>query len=210
MGMPRRWMVVKSGLFILALVPAVGLILGAFTGGLGVNPIETVTRTTGDWALRLLLVTLAVTPLRHLTGWSRLMGLRRMLGLYAFFYASLHLLSYVLLDQFLDWSAIAADIAKRPYITVGVVTYSMLLPLAVTSTRSMQRRLGGRHWQRLHRLAYIAAALGVVHFFLLVKADPREPFIYAGALLLLLGFRLVRHGTKRYSDGGLRTPLDPG
>jgi len=182
----------KIAVFALAVVPAGALVWGALAGALGANPIETITRTTGDWALRFLLITLAVTPLRRLTGWGKIMRLRRMLGLYAFFYASLHLLSYGILDQFLNWSGIWSDIIKRPYITVGVITYALLLPLAITSTRNMQRRLGGKHWQRLHRLIYPAAALAVLHFFLMVKADTREPVLYALLLALLLIFRLRR------------------
>lgn len=191
----------KAGVFLLSLVPAGALLFGALAGELGANPIETITRSTGEWGLRFLLITLAVTPIRLLTGWNRVMGLRRMLGLYAFFYVALHLLSYAVLDQALDWSAIAADILKRPYITVGVLSFLLLLPLAVTSTRAMQRRLGGRRWQRLHRLVYPAAILAVLHFFLLVKADIREPLIYGGLLLLLLALRLLQRNGRTALPG---------
>lgn len=187
-GDSRAWL--KAGVFILSLVPAGGLLFAALAGELGVNPIETIIRTTGDWALRFLLLTLALSPLRRLTGWSGIMSLRRMLGLYAFFYACLHLLGYAVLDQYMDWSAIAADILERPFITVGMLCFLLLVPLAATSTRKMQRRMGGRRWQSLHRLVYVAAVLAVVHFYLMVKADIREPTIYAVVLALLLLLRL--------------------
>jgi sulfoxide reductase heme-binding subunit YedZ len=133
-----------------------------------------------------MLITLAVTPLRRLTGWNGVVSLRRMLGLFAFFYGSLHLLTYVWLDQFFDWAAIVKDVAKRPFITAGFSAYVLLVPLAITSTAGMIRRLGGRTWRRLHRLAYVTAALGVVHYWWLVKADIRPPRNYAIVLGVLL------------------------
>ncbi|MBS1248383.1 MAG: ferric reductase domain protein transrane component domain, partial [Proteobacteria bacterium] len=143
----------------------------------------------GDWSLRFLLLTLAVTPLRRLTGWNGLQRFRRLLGLFAFFYVSLHFGVYLVFDQFFDWRAIVADIAKRPYITVGFAGWLLLIPLAVTSTGGMMKRLG-RNWQGLHRLVYLIGALGVLHYLWLVKADLSEPLLYAGILALLLSYRL--------------------
>lgn len=180
---------IKPLVFTLALAPLAWLFYAALTGHLGVNPIETVTRSLGDWALRFLLLTLAVTPLRKLTGWRWPMRFRRMLGLYAFLYTTLHLSSYVVLDQFFYWPEIWSDIVKRPYITVGMVSFLLLLPLAATSTSGMMRRLG-KNWLRLHRLVYPIAIGGVLHYYMLVKADTREPLVYAAILLVLLLLRL--------------------
>jgi sulfoxide reductase heme-binding subunit YedZ len=174
-----------------ALVPLGRLVVGAPTGGLGANPIEFITRSTGEWTLILLLLTLSVTPLRRLTGLNWLLRLRRMLGLTAFFYGCLHLVTYLWLDQFFDLAAIIRDIVKRPFITAGFIAFVLLVPLAITSTDAMVRRLGGRRWLALHRLAYLATAIGVVHYWWLVKADVREPFYYAVILGLLLGVRLA-------------------
>ncbi|HHH46354.1 MAG TPA: sulfoxide reductase heme-binding subunit YedZ [Thiotrichales bacterium] len=175
--------------FVACLLPAAWLGFAALTDRLGANPIEAVTRGLGDWALRFLLITLAVTPLVRRTGWTWWMRKRRMLGLFAFFYASLHLLGYLWLDQFFDWSEIGRDILKRPFITLGMLSWLLLVPLAATSTRAMMRRLG-RHWKRLHRMIYVIAPLAVVHYFLLVKADWREPLLYLLITLILLGLRL--------------------
>jgi sulfoxide reductase heme-binding subunit YedZ len=172
-----------------ALAPLAHLALGAWQGRLGANPIETITRSTGVWTLRLLIITLAVTPLRRLTGWNGVIRMRRMLGLFTFFYGSLHLLTYVWLDQFFDWQAIARDVVKRPFITAGFSAFMLLVPLAATSTAGMIRRLGGRAWRRLHRLAYVAAALGVVHYWWLVKLDRRPPRNYAIVLGALFAAR---------------------
>lgn len=191
----NRIVLLKLLVFIACLLPLGQLIALAATDALGANPIEAVTRDLGDWALRFLLITLAVTPLRRLTGWSGLMRLRRMLGLFVFFYAGLHLTSYVLLDQFFDWSTIATDILKRPYITVGMGSFIILLILAVTSLRSMQARLGGKRWQRIHRLVYLAGVGAVLHYYWLVKADTRIPIVYGIVLVVLLGLRLP-HRTK--------------
>lgn len=177
--------------FILALVPLVRLAAGAFTGGLGANPIEFITRSTGEWTLILLLVTLTITPLRRLTGMNWLLRLRRMFGLTAFFYGCLHLVTYLWLDQFFDMAAILKDIVKRPFITAGFTAFVLLVPLAITSTDAMVRRLGGRRWLALHRLAYLATAIGVLHYWWLVKADVREPVFYGVILVLLLGMRLA-------------------
>jgi len=183
--------VVKPGVFALCLVPLATILWGWSDGSLGANPIEATTRALGDWALRLLLVTLAVTPVRRLTGWAGVMRLRRMLGLFAFFYAVLHVTSYVALDQFFAWGAIWADIVKRRYITAGMAALLLLIPLAVTSTSGWIKRLGAPAWQRLHRLVYPAAALAVLHYFWMVKADTTQPLIYAAILALLLGWRLA-------------------
>ncbi|MDX2165553.1 MAG: protein-methionine-sulfoxide reductase heme-binding subunit MsrQ [Deltaproteobacteria bacterium] len=180
----------KPAVFAAGLLPLAWLIYGAFTDRLGANPIEYITHLTGDWALRFLLLSLAVTPLRRLFGWNRLINYRRMLGLFAFFYAALHLSTWIGLDHAFDWPRLWADVRKRPYITAGMVAFSCLLPLAITSTRGWIRRLGKR-WTTLHRLAYLAALAAVVHYWWLVKADVRGPGWYALALAVLLGVRLV-------------------
>ncbi len=187
-----RW-VVKPILFVLCLGPLAWLVWDGVTDNLGANPVETVRRYTGYWTLRFVLITLAVTPLRRLTGWHIVIRVRRMLGLFAFFYACLHFVSYIWLDQYFMWDAIIEDILDRPYITVGVASFLLLIPLAITSTNGMVRRLGGRRWQRLHRLVYVIAVLGVIHFLWLVKSDISEPVIYGAILALLLGFRLFWH-----------------
>jgi sulfoxide reductase heme-binding subunit YedZ len=174
---------------LVGLAPFAALVVGAFTDDLGANPIEYITRETGSFALMFLIVTLAVTPLRRITGWHELIRIRRMLGLFAFVYATMHLLTWVVLDQFFAVSDMVEDVVKRPFITAGMATYLMLLPLAVTSNAAMIRRLGGRRWQRLHRLTYFAAIGAVVHFWWLVKADVSEPQRWAAVLTLLLGFR---------------------
>ncbi len=176
-------------MWFLCLLPAVVLVWDAFTDGLGAEPIEAVTHRTGWWGLTLLLVTLAVTPVRRLTGWNRVIQLRRLLGLFAFFYVSLHFLTY-LFDQFFQLEYIIEDVVKRPYITAGFAAYLLLIPLAATSTQGMIRRLGGKRWQRLHRLVYLSAILAVLHFFWLVKADLQRPLLFAAALAVLLAFRL--------------------
>jgi len=181
---------IKATLFVVCLIPAVWLVARFFMDDLGANPIETITHATGDWTLRFLLITLAVTPLRRLTGWHWLIRLRRMLGLYAFFYVMLHFLTYMVLDQFFDGWAIVLDVIKRPYITVGFAAFVLLIPLALTSTNKMVKRLGGKRWQALHRSVYAIALLGVVHYWWLVKADLTEPIIYALVLAVLLGFRV--------------------
>ena len=180
---------IKPIVFLLALGPLVYLAVLAATGGLGVNPIETVTLVTGRWTLRFLLITLAVTPVRRLFRWNQVIQLRRMLGLFAFFYASLHLVTYVVLDQFFHWQTIVEDITKRPFIMAGMGAFLLLTPLAVTSTRGWIRRLG-RNWARLHMLIYPAATLGVVHFVWKVKSDYSSPTRYAVVLAVLLLVRL--------------------
>jgi len=195
----KRWS--KPLLFLFCLLPAAWLLYGAITGHLGANPIEAVTRTLGDWALRFLLITLAITPLRRFSGWGWLLRYRRMLGLYAFFYATLHLLSYIVLDQFFYWPEIWADILKRPYITVGMVSFLLLVPLAVTSTSGWMRRLG-RRWQQLHRLVYLCAIGGVLHYYMLVKADTREPLLYGIILATLLVARLKFSRMLQFASAG--------
>ena len=171
-----------------SLYPLARLAWLTWTGGLGPNPIEAVTHATGDAALILLLVTLGVSPLRKATGWNALAPLRRPLGLFAFFYATLHLLTYVVLDQFFAFAYILDDIRERPYITVGTAAFLLLVPLAVTSTKGWIRRLGKR-WTALHSLVYVSAALGVLHYIWLVKADLRRPLVFAVILVALLLLR---------------------
>lgn len=184
----------KPALFAVCLAPALWLAAGVWRGTLGVNPIEKITLETGQWTLRLLAATLAITPLRRLAGWPELIRFRRMLGLFAFLYASLHLLTYVWLDQFFDWGEIGRDIVKRRFITAGMAAFAFMLPLALTSTRGWIARLGGRRWQQLHRLAYAAAAAGVVHFWWKVKSDVREPALYALLFAILMLARLAGRG----------------
>nr|WP_036315259.1 protein-methionine-sulfoxide reductase heme-binding subunit MsrQ [Methylophaga thiooxydans] len=181
----------KVLLFIVCLYPFFSLAWGLLTDQLGVNPVETLTRSSGLWGLRFLLITLCVTPLRWLTGINQLIRFRRMLGLYAFFYATVHMLLYLGLDQFFDWSEIWRDIIKRPFITVGFINFIALLPLVFTSTNKMMKRLGGQRWKKLHRLTYFVAVAACLHFLMLVKADIREPVIYIFLLTGLLAVRLI-------------------
>ncbi|MEJ5369869.1 MAG: protein-methionine-sulfoxide reductase heme-binding subunit MsrQ [Bryobacteraceae bacterium] len=199
--------VAKPVVLLLCLLPAAWLAAAGWRGALGVNPIEKITHETGQWTLRLLLATLAVTPLRRMAGWPELIRFRRVLGLAAFFYATLHLFTYLWLDQFFDWGAIARDIAKRRFITAGMLSFALLVPLALTSTRGWIARLGGRRWQRLHRLIYPAAAAGVVHFWWLVKSDIREPALYGAVLAALLAARLVWRKTQ--TPAGAAAPARP-
>ncbi len=189
MNREKRIAAFKVCLFAAALVPITALVVAGFTGRLGANPVENITHTTGEWTLRLLLVTLAITPLRHLTGWMWLTRMRRMLGLFAFFYLMLHFATYAVLDASLDLAYVVEDVADRLYITAGFAAFVMLVPLAATSTNAMVRRLGPLRWRRLHRLVYAAAICGALHFLWLVKADLREPLIYTGILAVLLAAR---------------------
>ena len=184
-----KWL--KVALFALCLIPLARLAWLGTHRGLGANPIEYITHSTGWWTLSFLLITLSVTPLRRLTGWNWLLRLRRMLGLFAFFYVSLHFTTYIWLDQFFDWQGMLKDIAKRPFITVGFTAFVLLIPLAATSTNAMVRRLGAKRWQRLHRAVYVIATLGVLHFWWLVKKDIREPLIFGTLLGLLFLIRLL-------------------
>jgi sulfoxide reductase heme-binding subunit YedZ len=188
---PQHVRALKAVLFVACLIPLLRLGWLALHHGLGANPIEYITRSTGWWILSFLMLTLLVTPLRRLTGWNWLLRLRRMLGLYAFFYVCVHFSIYIWLDQFFDWQGIVKDIAKRPFITVGFAGFVLLIPLAVTSTNAMVRRLGSRRWQALHRLVYVIAILGVIHFWWLVKKDITEPLIFAAILAALLGVRAI-------------------
>ena len=187
--------VIKPVLFMVCLVPFVMLVSGVVNDTLGTNPVETMTHKTGEWTLRFLLITLLITPLRRLSGNNWLIKLRRMLGLYAFFYACLHFLTYIWFDHYFDWMEIVTDIPKRPFITVGFSAFVLLIPLAVTSTNKMMRRLK-KNWARLHKLVYVIAVLGVLHFLWAVKADKLEPLFYAGMLLLLLGYRAYVQRTR--------------
>lgn len=205
----------RSGVFLLCLVPLARIIVDALTDSLGANPIEEITHRTGWWTLTFLMLALAVTPVRKLTGWGRLITLRRTLGLFAFFYATLHFSIYIGLDQFFAFEFILEDIMERPYITVGFAALVILVPLAVTSTKKMVKRLGGKGWNRLHRMVYVAAALGVLHFLWLVKADIREPVIFASILAILLGYRagaqaLRRSKIRRSKTGSPSPALDSG
>jgi len=182
--------IIKIAIFIGALVPLARLVWKAFHGGLGANPIEVITHSTGDWTLILILTTLSITPLRKLTKQYWLIGVRRMIGLFAFFYACLHFTTYIWLDKFFDWHEMIKDIAKRPFITVGFTAFLLLIPLAITSTKGWIRRLG-KNWQRLHRLIYISAIAGVIHYIWLVKADLRKPLQYAFVLGVLFLYRIV-------------------
>ena len=181
----------KAAIFVASLVPLALLVQRGLGDALGANPIEKITRTTGWWTLFFLAITLAVTPARKLAGWPWLGRFRRMLGLFAFFYGLLHFLTYFVLDQFFDWMAIGKDILKRPYITVGFTAFVLLIPLAATSTDGMIRRLGGQRWRWLHKLVYVIAGAGVVHFAWLVKKDITEPLLFGVAIATLLGWRAV-------------------
>jgi methionine sulfoxide reductase heme-binding subunit len=182
--------IAKALVFAIALVPLAMLVRGALTGTLGVNPAETIQLQTGRWALKFLLSSLAITPVRRLTGWNVVIQYRRMLGLFAFFYATLHLTSYWAFDLGFAWGAMAADVVKRPFITMGFSAFMLLLPLALTSTKGWIRRLGKR-WTLLHRLVYVAAILAVIHFAWKVKVFTGDPVWYAVVLTLLLGFRVI-------------------
>jgi methionine sulfoxide reductase heme-binding subunit len=183
-----RWF--KPVVFLACLVPLMLLGWKAYMGLLGANPIEVITHATGDWILRFLLITLAITPIRKLTGQLWLVRYRRMFGLFAFFYGVLHFLTYIWLDKFFDLHEMLVDVAKRRYITVGFTGFVLLIPLAITSTKGWIRRLGGRRWQALHRLIYVSAIAGVIHYLWLVKADIRKPLQYGFVLGLLLGYRV--------------------
>jgi sulfoxide reductase heme-binding subunit YedZ len=195
----------KIAVFALCLLPLARLGWLGFNDGLGANPIEFITRSTGTWTLTFLLITLGVTPLRKLSGWQWLIRLRRMLGLFAFFYASLHFVTYIWLDQFFDLHGIYKDILKRPFITVGFASFVMLIPLAATSTNAMVKRLGGKRWQRLHRLVYLIAIGGVVHYWWLVKKDITQPAIYGTILAVLLGYRILA----RFRSAPRRSAISP-
>lgn len=182
-----RWL--KPAVFAACLAPLVSLAVNAARDNLGANPIEYITRALGDWTMRFLLLTLAITPARRLLGQPDLIRFRRMLGLFAFFYCMLHLITWVWLDKFFDLPEMWADVVKRRFITAGMLGFAAMVPLAVTSTAGWIRRLGGRNWQRLHRLVYLSAAAGVVHYWWLVKSDIRMPALYGVILAGLLAAR---------------------
>lgn len=192
---------IKPFVFLACLGPVLWLAYGAVNGLLGANPIEAILRDLGDWALRFLLLGLAISSVRRVFGWAWVMRYRRMIGLFAFFYAFLHLLIYVGVDHFFDWGTIWKDIIKRPYITIGMAALLGLIPLAVTSPKSMVRKMGGARWKKLHKLVYPIAIAAVVHFFLLVKADVREPLVYAAILAVLLAERAYRSMPHSFGRG---------
>jgi methionine sulfoxide reductase heme-binding subunit len=208
--------------FLAALGPAAWLVWAASTGTLSANPLSDLTNETGVWTLRFLCITLLITPLRRITGWNRIITFRRMTGLYAFFYGTLHLLTYVIADRFagLDvtngiarWAtvtnlthAVWEDLSRRPYITVGFIAWVQMTALAATSTAGMIRRLGGRRWNRLHTVVYATAVLGVVHYWWLVKADIRRPLTYAGIVAVLLAFRVYWKRAHAVSKRGIFRP----
>ncbi len=200
LSLPKRWIsLLKVLVFVVALIPW-GLIIYAVVAdpiSLGANPAETILHKTGDWVLYFLLITLAITPLRKLTGWNDLIKFRRMLGLFAFCYACLHFLAYVGFDRLFDLSDMAREIVKRPYILVGFAAFVLLIPLAITSTRGWVLRLGGARWAMLHKAIYAIAVLGVVHYWWLVKRDITWPLVFALVLAGLLAYRGLKRGGRR-------------
>jgi len=209
--MPRLRLT-KLALFAAALIPLGRLGWKALHDGLGANPVEVITHSTGDWTLIFILATLSITPLRQLTRQYWLVGVRRMAGLFAFFYGTLHFLTYIWLDKFFDFHEMFKDIVKRPFITVGFSAFVLMIPLALTSTAGSIRRLGGKNWRRLHRLIYLTAILGVIHYFWLVKADKRKPLEYGVVLSILLLYRVgawVRQCRNRVTSSGVsRKPAE--
>lgn len=212
--MVRFFSWIRAAVFVACLIPLGLLGVNGYNDNLGANPIEVITHWTGDWTLTFLLITLSVTPLRKITGLPWLIKLRRMLGLFAFFYASLHFMTYIWLDQFFDPGGIVKDVAKRPFITAGFTSFVLLLPLAVTSTGAMIRRLG-RNWQRLHRLVYAVSIGGVIHYLWLVKADIFWPVTYGAILTILLATRAVLNyrarplrGSERGAESRMRCPIE--
>jgi sulfoxide reductase heme-binding subunit YedZ len=216
-----RW-VFKPALFLAALGPLTWLLWAASTGAFSANPLADITSETGVWTLRFLCITLAVTPFRRLSGWNAVIRFRRMFGLFAFFYGTLHFLTFIVFDRFasldvqgsiIAWStardlaaSIVGEISKRPFITIGFTAWLCMAPLAATSTAGMIRRLGGRRWQMLHRLVYVAAVAGVVHYWWLVKADVRRPETYAVIVAVLLAFRIAPAVRARVVSGISSTP----
>jgi len=191
----QNWAAIKTVVFILCLTPFLSLLIDGVNDQLGANPIETLHFGFGDWALRFLCIDLALTPIKIITGQSWPIRFRRMLGLFAFFYASLHLLVFVVLDLSLSWAALVDEVPKSPYILAGLVTYLLLSPLAATSTKAMQKHLG-RHWLTLHRLVYVAAITALIHYFWLVKKDYSQPLLYASVVTLLFVIRVINYYRK--------------
>jgi len=189
----RQITAIKVVVFVLALLPFLRIVVSIFTDQLGANPIEFITRNTGDWTLYFLCITLAVTPLRRWTKWNWLIRLRRMLGLFAFFYAVLHFTTFLWFDHFFDLGEMLKDVVRRPFIAVGFAAFLLLIPLAVTSTNAMVKRLGGKRWMWLHRLIYVIALLGILHYWWMKagKNDLEQPIIFGGIVLILLGLRVV-------------------
>lgn len=198
--------VIKPIVFAACLTPFVLLLVNGIRGELGVNPVETITNTTGIWTLRFIAISLAITPLRWLSGWNPLIRLRRPVGLFAFFYAVLHFMTYFVLDHSLMFEGLWEDVVKRPYITVGFTAFLLMIPLAVTSTQGWIRRLGGKRWSLVHRLVYITALLGVVHYWWKVKLDTSSPLLYAVLVAALLAFRVWRSIASRQAASSTRTP----
>ena len=184
-----KWM--KAAVFLACLIPLAHLVWQGLRNRLGANPVEFITHSTGTWALAILLISLTITPLRKIKKLNWLISLRRMIGLYSFFYACLHFLTYIIFDLNFNFSSVAKDIAKRPFITIGFAALVLLVPLAITSNKFSIRKLTGKRWNQLHRLVYPAAILGIVHFYWLVKSDVRQPVIYAVILILLFGVRWI-------------------
>ncbi len=201
----KRITILKVLVFLACLIPLGRLAWKGVNGMLGANPIEVITRSTGTWVLIFLMITLGITPVRRLTGWHALIRFRRMTGLFAFFYGCLHLTTYVWLDKFFDFRDMAKDIGMRPFITMGMTAFALMLPLALTSTQGWIRRLGKR-WQQLHRLIYLSAIAGVIHFWWQVKADTRKPAIFATILTALLLFRMLAWLVKRRRTAVSRAP----
>lgn len=201
----------KILILVNAIIPLALLSYDGYRGELGANPVEFFLRTTGVLALIFLMVTLAVTPLRKLFGLNSLIKYRRMLGVFAFFYASIHLITYSIFDKGLNIFAIVSDVGQRPFIAIGMFAFLMLIPLAVTSTNGMLKRIGGKNWVRLHRLTYVVAILGGIHFWMIVKSDVFYPAIFALVLTLLLGYRVLtsRALTARMQIGGSATRNEP-
>lgn len=197
----------KPPVFAAALIPVGLLVWKGFSDNLGANPIEVITHSTGLWTLIFLLITLSITPLRKLTGALWLIQFRRMLGLFAFFYGTLHLMTFVWLDKFFDVHEMIKDVYKRPFITVGLTGFVLMIPLAVTSTRKMIQRLGGKRWNTLHKLIYFSALAGVVHFYWLVKKDVTQPVEFGAILAVLLGYRVVTWAWKKH--GMPKAPTRP-
>jgi sulfoxide reductase heme-binding subunit YedZ len=209
--MPKfnRWWIFKPAVFVVCLVPMAWLVWDIFAGNLSANPIEDIRNRTGIWTLRFLMITLSVTPLRRIIGWSSLIRFRRMLGLFAFFYAFVHFITYIWLDQAFAWDEIVKDmISKRPFILSGVASFVLLIPLAITSTKKWIGRLGGKRWQMIHRLIYLSAGLGVLHYYWRVKLDIARPLAYGAVLAVLLGLRVtVAAVYDRRPVGAHRAPL---
>jgi sulfoxide reductase heme-binding subunit YedZ len=194
--------VAKPLVFLLGLMPLAFLVWGFLTNSLSANPISDLTKESGIWTLRFLVITLAITPVRKITGWNQLQRLRRMIGLFAFFYGCLHFTTYIYLDKFFEWQEILKDVAKRPFITAGFTAFALLVPLAATSPDAVVKWMGGKRWRLLHRLVYFSAVAGVIHYLWLVKADTRRPLTYGFLVFVLLTVRFVWYWKDRISKTG--------